>query len=179
MEALKLDNYTYEDYLDIDRTTEERVELIDGRIYMMAGASAAHQDTVLNIALILKTLSKEKNRCLPRIAPYDLKLVNGSDHNVVQPDVMLFCEDEAIPCAIFEVLSDSTAHKDKSVKKELYERFGIAEYFLVNTTFQVVDKYELDRGRYYYVQGFGIDDEVSVGCLDAPLPVAEVFDNIS
>ena len=178
MEALKLENYTYEDYLDIDRTTKERVELIDGRIYMMAGASAAHQDTVLNIALILKNLSKEKERCLPRIAPFDLKLFNGSDRNVVQPDVMLFCEDEDIPCAIFEVLSDSTAHKDKSVKKALYERFGIKEYFLVDTTLKIVDKYELERGRYYYVQGFSIEDDMPVGCLDDDICIAEVFENI-
>ncbi len=178
MEAVKLENYTYEDYLDIDRTTKERVELIDGRIYMIAGASAAHQDTVGNIFFILKNLSKEKERCLPRIAPYDLKLFNGSDQNVVQPDVMLFCEDENIPCAIFEVLSDSTAHKDKSVKKELYERFGIREYFLVDTTLKIVDKYELDNGRYYYIQGFGIEEEMPVGCLDASISVAEVFENI-
>ena len=178
MEALKLENYTYEDYLDIDRTTKERVELIDGRIYMMAGASATHQDTVGNIFFILKNLSREKERCLPRIAPYDLKLFNGSDQNIVQPDVMLFCEEENIPCAIFEVLSDSTAHKDKSVKKELYERFGIKEYFLVDTTLKIVDKYELDRSRYYYVQGFGIEDEMPVDCLDAAVSVAEVFENI-
>lgn len=103
MEAIKLENYTYEDYLDIDRTTQERVELIDGQIYMMAGASAAHQDTVGNIFFILKNLSREKERCLPRIAPYDLKLFRGEDRNVVQPDVMLFCEEE-IPCDLRSAL---------------------------------------------------------------------------
>ena len=176
-EIKKSENYSYQDYLDIDKTTSERVELIDGKIYMMAGASAAHQDTVLNIALILKNISKEKEQCFPRIAPYDLKLFKGREQNVVQPDVMLFCEGE-IPCAIFEVLSDSTAYKDKSVKKELYERFGIAEYFLVDTTLKIVDKYELDNHKYYYVQGFGIEDEMPVNCLDTKISIAEVFENI-
>ena len=178
MEAIKLENYTYQDYLDIDRTTKERVELIDGKIYMMAGASAAHQDTVLNIALILKNMTKEKGRCLPRIAPFDLKLFNGDDQNVVQPDVMLFCEEDAIPCAIFEVLSDSTALKDKSVKKELYERFGIKEYFLVDIALKIVDKYRLDHGKYYYVQGFGTDEEMPVDCLDTKVSIVDVFENI-
>ena len=45
-DARALENYTYEDYLDIANSTEERVELIFGKIYMMAGASALHQDTV-------------------------------------------------------------------------------------------------------------------------------------
>ncbi len=178
MEALKLENYTYEDYLDIDQSTKERVELIDGKIYMMAGASAAHQDTVLNIALILKNISKEKDRCLPRIAPYDLKLFRGEDKNVVQPDVMLFCDESDLPCAIFEVLSDSTAHKDKSVKKELYLRFGISEYFLVDTDQKVVDKYILEGENYCYVQGFSIEDEMKIECLDEEISIAEVFENI-
>ena len=33
-EALKLENYSYEDYLEIDKSTKERVELIFGKIYM-------------------------------------------------------------------------------------------------------------------------------------------------
>jgi Uma2 family endonuclease len=117
-EALKLENYSYNDYLDIDKSTKERVELIDGQIYMMAGASALHQDAVGNIFYILKTFSKEKKRCTPRIAPFDLKLNVNNNISVVQPDVMLFCASEEIPCAVFEVLSPSTAHKDKTVKKK-------------------------------------------------------------
>ena len=177
-EARKLENYTYEDYLDIDNSTSERVELIDGKIYMMAGASAKHQDTVLNIALILKNIAKEKeSSCFARVAPYDLKLFRGSDKNVVQPDVMLFCNDE-LPCAIFEVLSDSTAYKDKGVKKKLYERFGIKEYFIVDTTLKIVDKYELNRGKYYYVKGFYIEESMKVNCLDEEISIKEVFENI-
>ena len=178
MEALKLDHYSYEDYLDIDRNTQERVEWIDGRIYLMAGASAEHQDTVGNIFFILKHLSKEKKECLPRIAPYDLKLFRGDDRNVVQPDVMLFCDDENIPCAIFEVLSDSTAYKDKSVKKNLYERFGIKEYFLVDTKLKIVDKFKLENGKYYYVRGFGPEDRMPIDCFDAEISVMEIFENL-
>ncbi len=178
MEALKLENYTYQDYLDIDKTTKERVELIDGLIYMMAGASSAHQDAVLNIAYILKSRIKEKqSSCHPRIAPYDLKLFRGEDKNVVQPDIILYCEDKT-PCAVFEVLSDSTANKDKGVKKELYERFGIKEYFIVDTALKIIDKYELNGGKYYYVKGFNIEDEMLINCLNEEISIQEVFENI-
>jgi hypothetical protein len=46
MEAYSLDNYSYEDYLEIDSSTpdSERYELIFGHIYMMSGASRVHQD---------------------------------------------------------------------------------------------------------------------------------------
>ncbi len=177
-EALKLENYSYQDYLDIDKSTKERVELIDGLIYMMAGASSAHQDAVGNIFFILKSRIKEKDsNCHPRIAPYDLKFFKGNDKNVVQPDIILYCEDET-PCAVFEVLSKSTARKDKGVKKELYERFGIEEYFIVDTTLKIIDKYELNGGKYYYVKGFNIEDEMKINCLDEEISIQEVFENI-
>jgi len=70
--AKELDSYSYKDYREITQNSQDRVELIDGYIYMMAGASAEHQDTLLNIALILRDLSKNR-RCKPRVAPYDLE----------------------------------------------------------------------------------------------------------
>lgn len=176
-EALKLENYNYDDYLDIDKSTKERVELIFGQIYMMAGASALHQDAVLNLGYILKNLSKEKKRCTPRIAPFDLKLNVNNNISVVQPDVMLFCSSEKIPCAVFEVLSPSTAHKDKTVKKELYEQSGIQEYFLINVEFKIIEKFILTDGKYVYSNAYGEKELIDVLCLDEKINVSEVFDN--
>ena len=174
-DAKVLENYTYEDYLDIDKSTQERVELIFGKIYMMAGASALHQDTVLSFALKLKLISKEQQKCLPRVAPYDLKLKVDGKINVVQPDIMLFCDDEK-PCAIFEVLSPSTALKDKTVKKELYEKSGIIEYFLVNAEYKLVDKFELIDGEYKYIGAFGEEDELEIKYLGVKIELNEVFE---
>ena len=174
-EARVLENYTYEDYLDIDNSTQERVELIFGKIYMMAGASALHQDTLLSFALKLKLITKEKDKCLPRVAPFDLKLEVDGKINVVQPDLMLFCEDEK-PCAVFEVLSPSTALKDKTVKKELYKKSGILEYFLVNAEYKLVDKFELIDGEYKYIGAFGSEDKLYIKCLDSEIELKEVFE---
>jgi len=53
MEAFHLDNYSYEDYLQIDKTTpdNEYYELIFGNIYAMSGVTAKHQDIVGNISI--------------------------------------------------------------------------------------------------------------------------------
>lgn len=174
-EALKLENYTYQDYCDIDKSTQERVELISGEIYMMAGASASHQDAVGNIFFVLKNISKTKKRCLPRIAPFDLKLNVDKETSVVQPDVMLFCEDD-LPCAVFEVLSPSTAYKDKTVKKELYEKSGIREYFLINVNFKIIEKFMLIDEKYRYIGVYGMEDIMPIDCFDDEIEVKEVFD---
>jgi len=174
-EALKLENYTYQDYLDIDKSTTERVELIFGDIYMMAGASALHQDVVLGIAFVLKNITKEKEKCLPRIAPFDIKLEVDNSVNVVQPDIMLFCDSE-LPCAVFEVLSPSTAYRDKTVKKELYEKSGIREYFLVNSDFKLIEKFMLMDGKYLYIGAYGVDDKIRLDCLEEDISLKEIFD---
>jgi Uma2 family endonuclease len=177
-DARKLEHYTYEDYLEIDRTTQERVELIFGDIYMMAGASAEHQDVVLNLAYAFKSIPKESRNCTPRIAPYDIKFDINGDRSVVQPDVMLFCQDDALPCAIFEVLSPSTAYKDMTVKKELYERAGVREYFLVNIEHKVVEKFRLDGQAYVYDKTYGADEQMPVMCMQAEIEVDAIFEGI-
>lgn len=179
MEAHKLNNYSYADYLAIDRTIKEneRLELIDGEILFMAGASAEHQDMVLEIASILKELTKKSDkRCFPRIAPFDLKLINGRDENVVQPDIMLFCGESEIPCAIFEVLSPSTAAKDRGSKKELYERFGVDDYFIVDISLKIIDAYRLENGKYYYLKGFSGKDQLPISCISAEVAMDSLFE---
>ncbi len=178
-EAKVLENYSYQDYLKIANSTKEYVELIFGKIYMMAGASALHQDVVLNIAFLLKSFSKAKQKCLPRIAPYDLKLEVNNQINIVQPDIMLFCKDDKKPCAVFEVLSSSTALKDKTVKKELYEKSGIREYFLVNTEYKIVEKFILINGKYEYAGAYGQEDEIEIKCLKEKIELKEVFEEES
>jgi Uma2 family endonuclease len=142
---------------------------------MIARATALHQDVVLNLAVILKNISKTKERCLPRIAPFDLKLVVDKQTSVVQPDIMLFCDGD-LPCAVFEVLSPSTAYRDKTVKKELYEKSGIREYFLINVEYKIVEKFMIIEDRYQYIGTYGMKDKIRIDCLDDKIEVAEVFD---
>lgn len=177
MEAYKLENYSYKDYLDIDNSTsdDERYELIFGHIYMMSGASRLHQDVVGNIFFLFKTLQKEKN-CSAVIAPFDIKLKCDKTINVLQPDVMLFCEDEEIPCLVCEVLSPSTAHKDKSIKKEIYECFGIKNYFIIDPINRYVDKFILKNNKLVYEKCYGLDDEMEIDCLDETLNIKNFFE---
>ncbi len=177
MGEYELDNYSYEDYLDIDKTTpeSERYELIFGHIYMMSGASRLHQDVVLSIALLFKTLQKEKG-CETVIAPFDVKLSCDAQTNVVQPDVMLFCEEEQLPCLVVEVLSPSTAHKDKTVKKELYECVGVQNYLVVDPLNHYVDKFVLKDGKFHYENCYAKEDTMPLECLESSVEVESFFE---
>ena len=138
--ALSCDRYTYADYVKWDE--DFRCELIDGVVYMMASPSEWHQDVVGDIFSQLKASLKGK-KCKPMVAPFDVRLFprkDDSDGNVVQPDVIVVCDEGKLsdgkacvgaPDVVFEVLSDSTKVMDLRVKKELYKGAGVKEYWVV------------------------------------------------
>jgi len=154
--------------------TEKRVEKIFGKIYMMAGASAKHQDVVGNIYFTLRSLN-EKENCRLRIAPFDVK-IKCREENILQPDVMIFCGEKL--CAVFEVLSPSTAMKDKIIKKRVYECGGVKEYFIIEPEYKIVEKFELIDGEYKFIGNFSIEDKLEVKCLEENIEVSKIFENI-
>jgi Uma2 family endonuclease len=74
-----------------------------------------------------------------RIAPYD---VHFSKRNIFQPDLIFVTNKNlnkiqskglvGVPDLVIEVLSPGTAHKDEGEKKDIYEQYGVQEYFIIN-----------------------------------------------
>ena len=137
--ALSCDRYTYAEYGKWEE--DFRCELIGGVVYMMSAPSEWHQDVVLEIGSQLRELLKGK-RCKPIVTPFDVRLFprkDGSDDNVVQPDVIVVCDKSKLdgkacvgaPDVVFEVLSESTKVMDLQVKKELYKSAEVKEYWVV------------------------------------------------
>ena len=114
-----------------------RWELIDGAAYAMSPAPKTnHQRLSFFIALeIGKYL--EGRSCEAFSAPFDVRL---ADDTVVQPDLSVICDKSKIdekgcsgaPDLVVEILSDSTAYKDETEKRLLYERVGVREYWIIN-----------------------------------------------
>ena len=82
--------------------------------------------------------------------------VADSSETVVQPDVLVICDQNKIkedgiygaPDFIAEMLSPSTAYKDMSVKLKLYEHAGVREYWMVNPDTGSVFRYALKDAHY-------------------------------
>ena len=98
--------------------------------------------------------------------------------NVVQPDVMIFCEDKNLPCAIFEVISPSTAQKDKKEKFYLYECSKIKEYFIVESEYKIVEKFKLIDAKYEFMGNFSEKEKIDIDCLDVKVEVKKFFEGI-
>ncbi|MGI6454288.1 MAG: Uma2 family endonuclease [bacterium] len=159
MEQLREDRkYTYQDYLQWD--DGERWELIDGVPYNMSPAPTfEHQLIVHNLSRVIGNALQGK-KCITGITPTDVYL---SEHDLVQPDVFVVCDENKIhrdiirgaPDLIFEVLSPSSMRKDRREKKRLYERFGVREYIMVEPQGKIIERYKrgedhlFDRGEIF------------------------------
>ena len=136
--------YTYADYLTWG--DDVRYELLDGVPYMMSSPNERHQWIILDIVQQLQNQLKDKP-CVPYVAPLDVRLFHNeekdkdeTDTTVVQPDILVVCDEEKIkglnyckgpPNLVIEISSPSTEDIDFGKKRFLYEKAGIAEYWIV------------------------------------------------
>lgn len=130
--------YTVEDYYSFPE--DIRVELIDGKIYYMAGPSTEHQTAV--VRMIIQTgsfIDKNGGGCQPFTAPVDVQL-DCDDKTMLQPDFMIICDREKVlkdriygpPDFVAEVLSPSSRFVDGNVKLRKYLAAGVSEYWIVD-----------------------------------------------
>lgn len=166
-------NYTIDDYLALP--SERRVELIDGRFYDMAAPSWIHQKTVFHIWKTIDACIEEHQAgCEVMGAPYDVQLFNDP-YTVVEPDVMIFCgvpEKElsvrahTVPAFIAEVLSPSTAFRDRTQKLCRYRDASVKEVWLVSPAAQKIWVYRFYDGR-EEPDEYTFHDSVPLGISDS------------
>ena len=95
-------------------------------------------------------------------APFDVVL---SDIDVVQPDLIFVsneCADiitsaniQGAPDLVVEILSPSTATRDKTFKRSLYARHGITEYWMVDLTEKIITVLRLGERGFEDVDTYG------------------------
>ena len=148
--------YTYADYCTWDDSDGQRWELIDGEVFEMSSPTTAHQRILGRLHVELAIFLKGKP-CEAFLSPYDVRLnADGADDTVVQPDVLVVCDSAKIdakccvgvPDLVIEILSPSTAGRDRLVKMQLYQRVGVREYWIVDPDAKTVQAFILEDGRY-------------------------------
>ncbi|MEO7309377.1 MAG: Uma2 family endonuclease [Chitinophagaceae bacterium] len=152
--ALKiLPHYTYNDYVQ----WEGRWELIEGIPFAMSPAPIPKHQRIA--AAINTELSNgiKKSRCKTCFVyhPIDYKV---AEDTVVQPDVLIVCGKinkpflDFPPNLIVEILSPSTALKDRHTKYGIYESEGVKYYIIVDLEKEVFELYQLLNGKYILVE---------------------------
>jgi Uma2 family endonuclease len=147
-----------------------RRELIDGELIVTPAPSTRHQDVVLRLGASLLDWTRA-NGGKVYVAPTD---VFFSDSNVVEPDVLFVAPENvhrverafvrSAPDLVVEVSSPSTRRLEIVRKRELYERFGVPEYWYVDLEVDRVEVVRLEAGRYGTPALYGRADR-----LESPL----------
>ena len=145
---------TYADYCAIPEDGL-RHEIISGRHVVTPAPETYHQALVMRLGFQLFALVENGGRGRVFSSPIDVEL---SDSDIIQPDlvVVLSNHEEIItrsriigaPDLVVEVLSTSTHSRDRGVKKDLYERCGVPELWIVDPTARLVEQHPLRDGRY-------------------------------
>ena len=125
-------------------------ELIHNQVFEMPPPSIFHQEISLHLTLVISAFLSQKAKSLGKLlfAPVEILL---SNENVLEPD-LLFVANERLniigknriygaPDWVCEILSPSTRKRDLTEKRELYFKYGVKEYWIVdpeNLTIEVL-----------------------------------------
>jgi len=129
---------TYEDFLRFP-DDGNRYEIIGGEKYVSGAPTFRHQQVLQRINRAIQRHLDGSGRGDLVTAPLAVKL---SPHDIFQPDLMVLLPDRAdiiaadgihgAPNLVVEVTSGSTETRDRGVKKDAYDRFGVDEYWIVD-----------------------------------------------
>jgi Uma2 family endonuclease len=116
-----------------------RHELIDGDHWVMPSPLTSHQRIVVRLCTSLSAYLAEWPAGEVLVAPVDVVL---SPHDVVVPDLIVVLREQSglvtdahvrgAPAVVVEVLSPGTRARDATLKRDLYHRAGVREYWMVD-----------------------------------------------
>jgi Uma2 family endonuclease len=158
----------------------QRHEIIDGEHFVNPAPSTYHQKVSRRIQFQLYTKIELMKLGEVIDAPVDLQL---SDYDIVQPDLVVVLDAKTqiitptkikgVPQLVVEILSPTSDKNDRTLKKGLYERSGVPEYWIVDPFDHVLEQWVLEKGVYVQREH---DDEVRLTIIDGvSVRLAEVW----
>jgi Uma2 family endonuclease len=139
--------FTYDDYIALP-DDGKRYEIIEGDLSMTPAPSPRHQAVQLRLGSLLLAFLDKHSLGRVFVSPIDLVL---SMVDVVQPDLLFVGQSRSniiaeknivgIPNLIIEILSPSSTTRDQKEKLNLYQRYGLPEYWIVDPDSQTVEVY--------------------------------------
>ena len=130
-------------YADLETIPQERPgdrhELIGGELVVTPSPMPMHQRISRNVFRRLDQHAMAENLGDVLYAPLDIRL---TPENILVPDIIFIARDrlhiigpkaiDAPPDLVVEVLSPGTRRRDLATKRDLYARFGVQEYWIVD-----------------------------------------------
>ena len=147
--------FTYDDFLQFP-DDGKRHELIDGDHYSTPSPNIRHQRISGNLTLTIDLWLQDHPLGEIFYAPLDVIL---SNFDVVEPDLLFVSNERApallageyvtgAPDLLIEIASPETRQRDETIKRRLYERWNVIEYWVVDPEIDVIRVYRRDGARF-------------------------------
>ena len=173
--------FTYHDYLLLP--DDKRYELVEGELLVVPAPNLFHQSILRELEAILYSYVRKHDLGKIFFAPCDVVL---SFENVVQPDLLFVCKErlgiltddniQGPPDLIVEILSQATKHRDLNLKRKLYARYGVREYWIVDPEGKTVEVLSWNATGYHTEAAVPHTARMSSSLFpDLDLNLAEIF----
>lgn len=178
--------YTYEEYLELLKESEYKIEYLDGILRMMSGASRAHVDIRDTLQ---GELYKKTGHCQVKGSDQAVFIQNANKYYF--PDLTIVCNKQprytssrisqlTNPTLIVEVLSESTEMVDRGEKFHAYFSIpGFQEYALVDSRSPRVDTYYREAPDTWSMRTYyRMNDVVELRSMDVKLPLSIIYQEV-
>jgi Uncharacterized protein conserved in cyanobacteria len=175
---------TYDDFL-LFPDDGKRHELIDGEHYVTPSPSRKHQAISWNLTIIIGSYLESHPVGRAFAAPFDVVF---SNFDVVEPDLLFISNArlealtsknvQGAPNLVVEIGSPSTRRRDEIIKRKLYERFGVEEYWVIDPEIETIAVYRHVDETYQRVLELAVE---RTDTLETPLlphltlPLQQIF----
>jgi len=190
--------HTVEEYLALERTSDERNEYLDGEVFAMAGESPEHGAICTNLVAELRNQLKG-TRC--QAFSKDLKVRSGplplkprSMKGLFSyPDVVIVCGEPQFldkhrdvllnPAVIIEVLSPTTEAFDRGEKSRRYRTFSpsLTDYIVVAQQLPLIEHFKRNAEGLWFIAASvqEMERNVEVASINCSLRMNEVYDRVT
>ncbi len=130
-------------------------EVINGQLFMSPSPFTKHQIIVTDLLTNINFYCRKTKIAKIFVAPFDVYL--DEDSNAVQPDIIVILKENegiikdhiyGVPDILIEVLSEGNKDHDLVIKKELYQKFGVKEYYIIEPETKLVLHFQLAGNNY-------------------------------
>jgi Uma2 family endonuclease len=177
---------TYDDFV-LFPDDGKRHELIDGEHYVTPSPTSKHQTIAWNLGGLIWTYLQSHRIGRAFAAPLDVVF---SHFDVVEPDLLFISAErrdkiltdkniQGAPDLVVEIGSVSTRKRDETIKRRLYERFGVMEYWVIDPELDAIKVYRRDADRYQRVAELTLEagDALTSPLLPGlSLPLSKIFE---
>ncbi|MCM8710964.1 Uma2 family endonuclease [Clostridium sp. SYSU_GA19001] len=166
--------YSYEEFEKIQLEEDRfKLEYDNGYIYYMSPVFPNHDRIKNKIAFGIMDYLRKSEKCEVFTSDVAVVFEKYNEKYEYEPDVMVCCEPDkfdgakykGIPSFIIEILSHSTEHRDTGIKLQVYERFEVPEYWIINIKDSSIKVYSNNvNGKYMSINTYTFG--MKIKCMD-------------